>query len=44
MLGWGRKALRIEITVAGDDKQVKMIEKLCMLAAEAWPAVVAPPA
>ena len=43
MLGWGRKALRIEIGAAGDDKQIKMIEKLCALAAEAWPVVAAPP-
>ena len=44
MLGWGRRALRFEITVAGDDTQVKMIEKLCVLAAEAWAGAAVPPA
>jgi len=43
MLGWGRKALRIEIGVAGEEKQVRMIEKLCALAAETWATAPAQP-
>jgi hypothetical protein len=46
MLGWGRRALKTGISVNAEEKQVRVLEKLCELAAETWagralPAVVA---
>ena len=36
MLGWGRKAVRLDIPVTATDKQLRAVEKVCELAAEAW--------
>jgi hypothetical protein len=38
MVGWGRKALRVELSVHADEKQVHAVERLCGLAAEKWGA------
>lgn len=44
MLGWGRRALRTTLATAATEKQIRAVEKLCELAAEAWPKVVISPA
>jgi hypothetical protein len=36
MLGWGRRALKASLSVNAEEKQVRMVEKLCELAAEGW--------
>jgi hypothetical protein len=36
MLGWGRRALKMSLPVNAEEKQVRMVEKLCELAAEGW--------
>jgi hypothetical protein len=36
MLGWGRRALKTGVAVNAEEKQVRVVEKLCELAAEAW--------
>ena len=44
MLGWGKCAVRTSLTVNSKEKQIKIVEQLCELAAESWvnaPAVAA---
>jgi hypothetical protein len=36
MLGWGRRALKTGVSVTAEEKQVRVVEKLCELAAEGW--------
>ncbi len=36
MVGWGRRALRANISVLAKEKQVRIVEQLCELAAESW--------
>jgi hypothetical protein len=36
MLGWGRRALRAELTTLAKDYHVTALERLCALAAEKW--------
>src|SRR5690606_5717008 len=36
MLGWGRRALKTGLAVNADEKQVRLVERLCELAAESW--------
>ena len=36
MLGWGRRALKATLSVNAPEKQVRVLEKLCELAAESW--------
>lgn len=36
MVGWGRQALRADLGVDADEKQVHAVEMLCGLAAEKW--------
>jgi hypothetical protein len=36
MLGWGRRALRTTVTAVATDAEIKLVERLCELAAEAW--------
>ncbi len=38
MVGWGRRALRAHVSVSAKEKQVRSLEMLCELAAEAWAA------
>jgi hypothetical protein len=38
MLGWGRRALKTGVSVNADEKQVRVVERLCELAAESWAA------
>lgn len=44
MLGWGRRALKAGITSGADEKQFRVVEKLCELAAESWAGRAMPPA
>jgi hypothetical protein len=49
MLGWGRRAVRTTLPAHAPEKQVRAVERLCELAAEAWPKIeppapLAPPA
>jgi hypothetical protein len=41
MVGWGRRALKISVSVQAKPKRVRTVELLCELAAEAWSSVVA---
>ncbi len=43
MVGWGRRALRIDLSVSAKEKQIRTVELLCELAAETWAAPVAAP-
>jgi hypothetical protein len=36
MVGWGRQALRADLSVNADEKQVRTVEMLCGIAAEKW--------
>jgi hypothetical protein len=36
MLGWGRRAIHTPLSSVAEEKQVRAIERLCELAAEAW--------
>jgi hypothetical protein len=36
MVGWGRRALKITISVQAKPKRLRTVELLCELAAEAW--------
>jgi hypothetical protein len=38
MVGWGRQALRVDLSVNADEGQVRAVERLCGLAAEKWGA------
>ena len=42
MLGWGRRALRANIAITADDKQLKVIERLCEFATETWVSKLPP--
>ncbi|GEM_PF-720729 len=43
MLGWGRRAIRTSVDVTADEKQIHAVERLCELAAEAFPEPLANP-
>lgn len=36
MLGWGRRALFTDVSSLAEEKQIRAVERLCELAAEAW--------
>jgi len=36
MLGWGRRAIKMKVPVNAEEKQVRVAEKLCELAAQSW--------
>ena len=38
MVGWGRQALKVNVSVTAKEKHVRTVELLCELAAEAWAA------
>ncbi|MFI5380495.1 MAG: hypothetical protein ACHRHE_14455 [Tepidisphaerales bacterium] len=38
MLGWGRRAVFTDVSVHAEEKQVRVVEVLCELTAEAWSA------
>jgi hypothetical protein len=38
MVGWGRRALRAELSIQTPEAHVHAIERMCALAAEQWPA------
>ena len=44
MLGWGRRALCATLTTTDSDKHVRIVERLCELAADAWKNLPAPAA
>jgi len=44
MLGWGRRALRTTLTPQAGEGQVRTLERLCKLAAEAWANATPAPA
>jgi hypothetical protein len=37
MVGWGRRALRVEMSVQTPEGHVRAVERMCALAAEGWP-------
>ena len=41
MVGWGRRALRVDLNVQAKEKQIRAVEMLCELAAETWVAAPA---
>ena len=41
MLGWARRAFRVNVDMTTDEKMLRAIEGLCELAAEAWANAVA---
>jgi hypothetical protein len=43
MLGWGRRALRTTLGVNATEKEIRTVERLCELAAEAWADQPVPP-
>lgn len=36
MVGWGRRALRVELSTQNSEKQLRAVEKMCALAAGKW--------
>jgi hypothetical protein len=36
MLGWGRRALKTSVSTAASEEQMRVVERLCELAAESW--------
>jgi len=36
MVGWGRRAMKLNVSVQSKEKQIRTVEQLCELAAEAW--------
>jgi hypothetical protein len=44
MLGWGRRALKTSLGVNATEKEIRVVERLCELAAEAWANQPEPPA
>ncbi|HEY4328412.1 MAG TPA: hypothetical protein VGN88_01650 [Phycisphaerae bacterium] len=42
MVGWGRRALRVDLPVLANEKQIGVVESLCELAAESFAAQSTP--
>jgi hypothetical protein len=43
MVGWGKKALRTNLSALAKEKEIHAVECLCELAAESWPAEASSP-